>query len=403
MITKVIAMLVALLAIGGCGRENILPPFATPSGGTGAMSTGGAGGAPAASSFDAVEAIDRVSQVLSQQPAAEAPADLRRQAVAGALNTMETFAGAVRQLLDTGLSAPGVTAFYRWWLDLDHVAASVFDATLFPEATPDLLNAMAEETTTFGVQVTASTGGTFQTLLTAPFSFLNLPLANLYGVSRPDRDPASTGAFEQTDLPAGVRAGLLTQPSLQVLGSSSFRPAPTHRGSLTVQSILCQPTLSSPSSLRPLDPIPLGTTTRQALTADVDGGGATCKPCHDYVDPFGFAFGGFDVIGRVRALDNGGAVDTSSLDIIVFEPGGSTSTRVVNGPVELATLLATDPAAERCYLTKWLAFALGRGQTELPKLDDATFTAFAASGFNLKEGIVAVLTSDAFLTPAPPN
>ena len=109
----------------------------------------------------------------------------------------------------------------------------------------------------------------------------------------------------------------------------------------------------------------------------------------------------WDVIGRVRTLDNGGAVDTSNLKVRLPEPDGSWSTTVVNGPIELATLFATDPVAERCYLTQWLAFALAARAGELPALDASAFAAFAASGFNLKEGIVAVLSSDAFLTPAP--
>jgi hypothetical protein len=435
MTTKVFLMLAAALTIGGCGRENILPPIAPPPVGTGAMSTGGAGaaatgsagmgpgsvaGAPggvagalggagaggvggtvATPSFDPLDAIDRVSLLLCQQPAW---GDLRQKALAGALNTKEAFASAVRDILNEGaLAQPGVDAFYRWWLGLDRIAEWMPDATLYPEATTDLLIAMGTETTTFGEQVTLAMDGTFQTLLTAPFSYLNVPLANLYGV--PPGPARSTPGFPatdfvRTDLPAGVRAGLLTQPALQLINSYTFRLSPSVRGDRTRWQFLCD-NIAGPPETPDLDPIPMGTTPRQAVTAVVEPN-ALCEPCHATIDPIGFAFGGFDVIGRAQTTDNGGMVDTSNLKIVVDEPGGTMTTKVVDGPVQLAALFATDPAAERCYLTMWLDFAIGGGQVSAslyPAADDAMFAAFAASGFNLKEGIVAVLTSDAFLMP----
>ena len=125
----------------------------------------------------------------------------------------------------------------------------------------------------------------------------------------------------------------------------------------------------------------------------------TCAPCHKLFYPLGFAFEGFDVIGRARTTDNGAPVDTSNLNVFLFEPDGGSVTKVVDGPVALAKVLARDPQAETCMAKKWLAFALGRELTDHddPSVSQA-FSRFSAAGFNLKELIVAVLTSDAFLT-----
>ena len=115
------------------------------------------------------------------------------------------------------------------------------------------------------------------------------------------------------------------------------------------------------------------------------------------MDPPGLAFEGFDAIGRARTSDNGGPVDTSNLTVILPDNRSGT---VVNGPVELAKLLATDPAAEICFAQKWLAFALGRDLNDSDIASLAKSEAdFAASGFNIQALIVSVLSSDAFLAP----
>ena len=135
---------------------------------------------------------------------------------------------------------------------------------------------------------------------------------------------------------------------------------------------------------------------RQALAASVSNG--VCEACHAILDPPGLAFETFDAIGRYRTTDNGGPVDVSGLSLASVYP----TPVVFTGPVMLAGLVARADVAQRCMTRQWLAFVLGKTFSDITDtFVDEAHPAFVASGFNLKELIVAVLTSEIFLSPAP--
>jgi hypothetical protein len=312
-------------------------------------------------------------------------------ATSDGLSTRPAFEALVRRMLADPRAHAGVAAFYRWWLDLDTLATLKKDPTLFPEFTPELAADMARETEAFGAFVTLDLNGSFATLMTAPFSLIDARLAAIYGVAG-----VAGNELQRVDLPAGQRAGLLTQPALQALGSLATRNSPSHRGGLLFKKLYCEVVPFAPPGVPPLGQPP-GETLRQTL--QIDTGEVFCAACHAVLDPPGLAFEGFDAIGRPRTTDNGGLVDTTNLKIDSPRTD-SVPPAIVNGPVELARLLATDPAAEACMAKQWLTFALGRGltTTDDPSVD-AIAASFAASGFSLRELIVDVLTSDAFLKP----
>ena len=326
--------------------------------------------------------------------------------------TREELAADVRKMLADPRAAVGVDAFFRWWLGLDGVTMAVRDPQLFPTYTPELAMDMAHETATFGVNVTLNLNGSFQTLLTAPFSFVNTRLADVYGVVGVTGD-----GLQQVDLDPTERAGLLTQPALQVLGSLANRNSPSLRGSSVARTFFCQPFRSSPANT-PLPELQPGVTLRQTLVDDGTSG-AGCAPCHSLYDPPGLAFETFDPIGRWRTTDNGAPVYVSGL-ILSATLSDQGTARPFSGPFELSSIVASSSEAERCMAEQWLAFALKSYPQDLPigagfgvvagetsvQVADADVTplyeAFRAASFNLQELIVAVLTSDAFLVPPPP-
>jgi hypothetical protein len=325
------------------------------------------------------EALTRITKVLwnSQSDAA----------VISQYDQTQNLSTVVNQMLNDPRAASGVGAFYRWWLNLDGIAATSKDATLFPAYTPSLQADMANETETFGVKVTLAMNGDFHTLMTAPFSFINADLAAIYGVS------GVTGTdLRQVALDPTQRAGLLTQPGLQALGSIATRNSPSHRGTSFLEQILCQQVPNPPANIAPLaDPSP-GITVRAALASDVQS--ATCAACHNLVDPPGLAFETFDAIGRFRTTDNGAPVDMSGLAIVLDQ------NTPFSGPIALAADLASSTVAQQCMTKQWLAFTLG---TTASSLTDGqwmpAYQAFVSAQLNLKELIVAVLTSDTFLAP----
>jgi hypothetical protein len=284
----------------------------------------------------------------------------------------------------------GVGAFFRWWLDLVNVPTLQKDSSLFPEFTPSLAADMAKETESFATFVTLDMKGSFQTLMAAPFSLIDAPLAAIYGVG------GVTGYdLQRVDLPAGQRAGLLTQPALQALGSFATRNSPSHRGLYIAQKFFCMTIPSEPANIPGLPPPAPGQSVRQALNIETQG--APCKACHVAIDPLGLVFEGFDAIGRARATDNGVPVDATAS---VFVSGRADSPWPIYAPADLAFRMAADSGVQECMVRQWLSFALVR---PLGGADDATVTdivsAFARSDFDLQTLVVAVLTSDAFLKP----
>jgi hypothetical protein len=361
---------------------------ATAAGGTsgsapGLAGTSGAAGAqPATLPISGQDAVTRIAALLWM----EAP-DAALLSQASALQTRDDLAGLVGEMLADARAAVGVGAFYRQWLNLDAIVTTAKDPSLFPAYTPALQADMAAETEAFAVNVTLTMNGTYQTLMTAPFSFINARLADIYGVAGVTGD-----ALQQVMLDPTERAGLLTQPGLQALGAFATRNSPSHRGTYIEGRILCAVIPSAPPDVPPLVAQP-GMTLRSALAQELDS--PVCPACHATIDPPGLAFEAFDAIGRFRTTDNGAPVDVSGLH---FPDGTSFA-----GPVGLANVLASLPAAQQCMAEQWLAFALATTPQSLP--NDAAAPAqqaFASSGFNLKALIVAVLTSDTFLVPPPP-
>jgi hypothetical protein len=359
-------------------------------GAAGAMMVTGAAGAATAPTFLPVsggDAVERVADVLwRQQP------DGATLAAAAALKTKQDLEPIVRQMLADPRAAEGVGAFFRWWLELDSVPTLQKDPSLFPEFTPVVAADMAKETAAFGTYVTRDIKGSFETLMTAPFSLINTRLAAIYGLGGVGGD-----SLRRVDLPPGQRAGLLTQPALQALGSFETRNSPSRRGLNIAAKFFCLSIPAEPPGSPGLPPPAPGQTVRQELELATQS--AVCKTCHAAIDPLGYVFEGFDAIGRARATDNGVPVDATST---VSLPARTDSPWAIFTPGDLAFHMAGDPGVQACYAQQWLSFALGRDLTVADQTSLQPIEAdFQASGFDLQELIVSVLLSDTFLTATP--
>jgi hypothetical protein len=139
-------------------------------------------------------------------------------------------------------------------------------------------------------------------------------------------------------------------------------------------------------------PVTPGTTYRQRLeraTAD-----PACLACHRLVDPPGFSLESLDALGRFRTVDNGQPVDASGTIML------DGRTVRFTGAVELGRALATSCDVRLCTARRWLEHALGRslGDTDEASVREVA-AAFAASGFDLRELLVAIVQTQAFLAP----
>jgi hypothetical protein len=135
-----------------------------------------------------------------------------------------------------------------------------------------------------------------------------------------------------------------------------------------------------------------GQTTRQAMEALVKVE-PICSGCHTLTDPVGFTFENFDAIGRVRRMDNGLPVDTASA------PAGIGA---VADAVELSAKVAAAPEASACFADGWLAYATMRDGEDDQCSVDGLRKHFADGGQNIRDLLLAVVQSPAFLYSAAP-
>jgi Protein of unknown function (DUF1592)/Protein of unknown function (DUF1588)/Protein of unknown function (DUF1585) len=409
-------VVVLLAAATGCGGNHLLvgdDPDASLTGAAGTSGTaptGAAGQATGAAglTFDAgsadapgtvtrqvkpltisgAEALMRIAAVLWN----DVPdADLLSQAAQGHFTSTSDLYGAIHQMLVDPRAATGVGAFYRWWLDLANVATVPKDATLFPTYTPALQADMANETETFAVKVTLDENGSYFNLLTQSTSFLNARLADIYGVANVQGD-----VLREVTLDPNQRSGLLTQPAILVQGTNLTANDPAMRGNYINDKFLCALTPAPPPDENSFTTPPPGVTLRSALTAAVQSG--ACQACHKLIDAPGYAFENFDAIGRWRTIDNGAPVDTTALQLDSFDPPVT-----VDGRYLFVKLLSAAPEAQRCMVRQWYAYVFKQRPTDIDQaLVDETYPIFQSADFNLKELIVAVLTSDRFLASNGP-
>jgi|GEM_PF-752239 len=386
------------LGAGATGNSGAVP--GSPGGAAGLGPIGGAAGAiggpptPRPLSTTPRKAVYAVSRLLWQSTP-DLP--LLTKADSGALATSEDIRALALRMMTDARAETGVGDFYRWWLDLDQVAAlgangQAKDPTLFPQFNADLSSSMASETQIFGSYVTLDGDGLFSTLLTAPFTFVNQALAAVYNV-----DGVTGTVLRRVALDPSERAGLLTQPGILALYTHGAVTAPVQRGYFWNEKLLCQMVPPPPANVPPL-PVtsPFSTaTTRQLL--DQHRANPACAGCHSLLDPVGIALEHFDAIGQFRETENGLMIDTSS--VLQTPSGGAV---FFDGAPQLAAVLASSPDAQQCMARQWLAYAVGRSLTAQ---DDAVVAAvlapFSASGFNLRELIAAVTATDLFLSHTP--
>jgi hypothetical protein len=344
---------------------------------------GGAATLPSATQAAPFELASRLASLLW----ASTPDDgLLDAAANGELATKQQVEDQARRMLMDQRARPALSAFYAQWLGLPLLATATKDPAIYPEWSDDLRAAMAEETRRFVAHVLWDDDAKFSTLMTASYSFLNAPLAKLYGVT----GPSSDNTFTQTMLDASQRAGVLTQASVMSAFASPSGSSPIKRGKLVRVRLLCQDLPDPPANVPPPDPPKEGVSTRERFAMHTNN--AACRGCHDLIDGLGFGLEHYDGIGKFRTLDQGVAVDAS---------GEVNHTTDIDGPYsggpELAGLLAMSEQARDCVPTQWLRYALARREAE----DDtcslvALRDAFAASDGDLRELMIALTQTDAF-------
>jgi hypothetical protein len=329
------------------------------------------------------EMASRLSYFLWGSPP---DAELLEAARADALRSPEELEAQTRRMLAGSLASKTLGYFYRRLLRLDGATYPAAGRPEHPTFTPEVAAHLLGETESFVADVTLVSNGDLRALLTAPYTFVNEPLAAFYGIQG-----VSGNEFRRVDVDPSRRGGLLTQASF--LAATALGPFtdPSERGFRIAGALLCLDVPPEPDGAAPIpEPLLPNTTTRQRYAQHVSN--AACAACHALFDPLGFAFEHYDAAGLYRETENGVQVDAT---------GTLTRTDAAgpfDGALELADRLAGSEDVRRCFVRKWFAFAHGRevGPGDACFLE-ALDREFVDAGTNLQELLVALVRNDGFL------
>ncbi|HXU64423.1 MAG TPA: DUF1592 domain-containing protein, partial [Polyangia bacterium] len=302
------------------------------------------------------------------------------------------------RMLSDAKAKSALQDFADQWLDIENMNAVTKD-TQFTKWTAAVASELHTETlTTFAQSVL--TGSDYKTLLTSPSSYINGDLAGFYGVSASN---ASFNAPTNVNTASNPRFGILTQGSVLAAHAHTSLPSPTKRGRLIRQQVLCEEVPDPPAAVGgvPIPPPPatIGSgTTRQAYEAHVQANGA-CSACHQYMDWLGFGFDNYDATGAFKTSEGSGnnPIDSSG-KFIPFPNASGDMSGTFSDAGDMITQISSSDQAMQCFSLQQLRYALLRAETT----DDAcsaqqVYQAFKTSGYGLKQLIVAVVSSDAFL------
>ncbi len=258
-------------------------------------------------------------------------------------------AAQTQRLLKDKRSQYLVTGFGLQWLQTRRLALVTPDAKLFPEFDDQLRNSMIKETELFMSEIVRIDRNVLD-IIDADFTYLDKPLASLYGVSGVESPRA--GEFVRVTLPKGDRGGVLTQASILTATSNPDRTSPVKRGKWILEQILGTPPPPAPADVPSLEgQKQLTGSLRQRLEQHREN--PSCASCHNRMDPLGFAFEKFDAIGRYRSTDEGKAIDPA---------GKLPDGRSFSGAAQLKGVLKANPEKFVHNLSaKLLTYGLGRG------------------------------------------
>jgi hypothetical protein len=258
------------------------------------------------------------------------------------------------------------------------------DAEFYPTFQPGMGRLFRTETELFLEDVIWNGAGDLATIFTAPYTFVNGPLATFYGIPNVSGD-----AFQKVSLDTTKRSGLLTQASILTLTTPGSRTDPVVRGKWAYTKLFCG-TIEDPPAVPELPPAIPGQSVRDRLAMHRED--PSCNGCHVMMDPLGFGFEHFDGVGQWRDMDNGVPVDASG-EIPDTDVAGP-----FNGAIELAQKVALSRDARACYAGRYLTFAYGRAVTEADACSRSALEgAFEQAQGNIKELMLAVTQTEGFL------
>ncbi len=305
------------------------------------------------------ELASNVSFFLTDGPPDDA---LRAAASAGTLRA--NLGAHVDRILATPAARQWLTRVMQTYFLLNQLPATAIDETKFPIVAGGALYAELYQASQMFLG-DVMWNGKVTDLLTSRKAFLNSNLASLIYVV-PVPAGATATHFTETMLPAGERAGLLTDAGFLTTRARADGVGIVPRGLGVKALFTCVETPPPSDSLvQPGSRIAEGVGNLDAQTAQQQvafrAAAPECGTCHASFDPYGLVLDWYDVVGRYRTLDDlGKPVDGQTK--LPAEVGGAE----IDTAVELADVLAKSDVFTNCLATAVLRAAVVDAWVELP-------------------------------------
>ncbi len=329
--------------------------------------------------LDGYEMASRLSYFLWGSMPDSALFDAAKQ---GALADSTQLATQAARLLADAKAKSFADSFGSQWLTLRSLDNVHPDAAVYPQFDDALRAAMREETMHLFTDIVAGQRPLSE-LLTTRSGYVNDRLATHYGMTKPGSTSSVFAA-----LPA-ERVGLLTQASILSVLAHPKESAPVLRGKWILSQLLCRDLPPPPPDVPQEPAAEAGKSRRDRLAAHRVS--PVCASCHNFMDPLGLALENFDGVGAYRTTDSGVPID----------PSGQLSTgEQFAGPLELAQIIAKDPALPLCMSRQVFTYGMGRAPRSDSGFDSNTLSAasadFVKAGQAFPSLVKAIVLSDAF-------
>jgi hypothetical protein len=308
-------------------------------------------------------------------------------AAAGKLSTPTELKRQVDRMLQDPKAAAFTQHFTSTWLRMDQLGKmppSGGDYQFYKNLKVEPM--LMKQVTTFFENVLA-TNGRIDQFIDSDHTYMNSTLAKwIY-----KKEGVRGDQLRKVVLNDPRRGGIFTLPGVMTATANGVDTSPVIRGSWLLENVL-----GTPPNPPPPDVEPLPTDTREAQTIrqqlELHRKHEACNSCHAKIDPMGFAFENFDVVGRWR--DN----YKRSRDPI------DTSTTLSNGE-SIADIVEFKQMLKRrriqivqCLASKMLTYAIGRRLETLDRGDmDQIVKALGGEDARLRDMVHEIVKSDLFL------
>jgi hypothetical protein len=294
----------------------------------------------------------------------------------------------LRRLLWTPQAVVHLRDFVEQWFGLIHMEEVQKNNHYLPDFNLALRDDMALSARHF-IEAVLSGRGRVSELLFADYTYADDALAAFLGSAQ--RPGPQLQRLSTADLP---RRGLVTHPALLAVYGHNDDGSPVLRGKLVRTRLFCQELPPPPPGVvAVVPPVSTTATTRGRATAHLTD--ASCRACHQLMDPIGFGLEGFDGFGEARTMEAGQPIDDSGEIIESDVPGP------FRGGVELAARLNASQQVGRCANVQLTRFAMGRAETDADQcMLDLAQQRYRESDGTLFSALEGVVASDAFVKRA---